>query len=883
MRKILFVLLMIATTLGIVVHTTVSAEAAQNQCEITGEPSVVAGDWNSVALWEKGSISATGAEYKAANFARTKDYLPENITLVYAENDYVFRVAVYDLAGTFLGFWDNNEISATSKTLYYLNPQGLENCRIRLICQRLGASTIDVAECANIHFLDSGKKEEFAPRPTLTFIDDDGSMDALNNWESICDETGIKITSALVTNAMGDENDPDRTKASWSDVARLQEKGFEFVSHTHNHINVLKTEDKVCEADFAASVALLKEHGCEYRYLVYPYNATSSQKIALVKKYFEAAVGLGGNDSNPGSDNTMPVYTHWLRRYSINEAETTTKVAYNGTTVDAHAFKSLDTLKGYIDDAVANNSWVIIMTHLRNNGEFYHDAESRQMILDLCQYAQEKGVAIQNFGEAYSRFKNIAETGTQSIYGNPHYVVDGNGVVHYRGQDEAGHIVEIIPGKSATCVESGWTEGKYCPACDEMLVPQEEIPVTEAHIFDNDNDAVCNGCYYVREMVDTYKFENYGVTFVDSDTTHTNQRVVVYNIGKETVIDPSDETLLKSIDSKAKTYWDAKNINKIVLTDAGNYIFLLKYNVASGAVVKAPLRVSVSTAPKLFVDNNRITVVDSFTGNINHRLVIYYLGDETVEDISNETALKTIDPKPATYWGIDKINKHILQKAGNYALLLHYNEGKSEKKTVAQLAQATAMSVPIIEGLSADYRLVVTDEDVSHKNHRATAYYVGEKTGEETYDEAQLRTIDPSAKTYWGLSKINKMQLRKKGDYAVVLHYNLSNGAKRTVTATITVDLETPVLTVQDSKLNVRDIKNQYVNHRATVYYLADGEIEDIYDEAALQNMDPAAKTYWGLDKINKVTMTRSGTYVVMFHYNLPNSAKMTIALQIDI
>lgn len=882
MRRIFFLLLVIVSAIGIVGYTAVLAETEQNMCKITGEASVVSGDLNDISLWEKGGISATGAEYKTANMARTKDYLPEDVALVFTENDCVFRAAVYDFAGNFLGFWDNNEISGTSKSLYYLNPKGLENCRVRLLCQRLGADSIDISACANIHFLGQEEKESFAPQPTLTFIDDDGSMDALLNWESICDETGIKITSALVTNAMGDENDPNRTKASWSDVARLQEKGFEFVSHTHNHINVLKTDNKVCETDFAASIALLKEHGCEYRYLVYPYNATSSQKISLVNKYFEAAVGLGGNDANPGSDNTLPVYTHWLRRYSINEAEETTKVEYNGEIVDAHAFKDLDTLKSYIDDAVTNNSWVIIMTHLRNSGEFYHDAESRQMIIDLCKYAQEKGVAIQNFGEAYSRYKNITETGTQSIYGNPHYVVDCNGVVHYRGQNEAGHIVEVLPGKSATCVESGLTQGEYCPACDTVLVPQEEIPVTDAHIYDNDNDAVCNGCYHIRKMVDTYSFENYMVTFADSDPTHTTHRVVVYKVGEQTITDPSNETLLKSIDSKAKTYWDAKNINKILLTDAGNYILLLKYNVASGAVVRVPLRVTVSSAPKLFVENNRITVVDTFADNINHRLVIYYLGDKTVENVNDEAALKAIDSAPVTYWGIDKINKHILQKPGNYALLLHYNEGKSVKKTVAQFAQATAMSVPVIEGLGADYKLVVTDADTTHINHRATAYYLGEKTV-DTYDEAQLKTIDPNAATYWGLAKINKLQLRKKGNYAIVLHYNLSNGAKRTVTATVTVDLELPVIKVQDGKLMVEDAKNQYINHRATVYYLADVDIADIYDEAALKNIDPTATTRWGLNKINKAVLDKPGNYVVVLHYNLPNSGKMTVAASVNI
>lgn len=879
MKRILLFFLALLTAMCVISSMTVLAETEQQLCVNTGKASVVEGDLNNVALWEKGGISVTGAGYNAENLLRTKTYLAEDVAFVYAENDYVFRVAVYDASGRFLGFWDNKEISDTSKTLYYLNPMGLEGYRIRLICQRLGASVISVNECGNIHFVDTYQHSNYLNQPTLTFIDDDGSLDALKNWEDICDQAGISITSALVTNAMGDENDPNRTKASWSDVARLQEKGFEFVSHTHNHINILKTSDKSCEADFAASIALLREHGCEYRYLVYPYNATSSQKIALVKKYFDAAVGLGGTDANPGSDNTLPVYTHWLRRYSINEASATTKVEYNGVTVDAHAFKDLDTLKGYIDDAITNGSWVIIMTHLRNDGVFYHNEESRQMILDLCQYAREKGVAIQTFGQAYDRYKNRVETGTQSIYGNPHYVVDANGVVHYRGLNEAGHIEESVPGKMPTCKEPGLTEGKYCPACNEVLLPQEVIPITGEHIYDNDNDAVCNACWYVRNMVDEFSFENYRVKFADSDTTHTNHRVEVYNIGDHVVVDPSDEKALKAIDSAAKTYWNANNINKIFLTDAGNYIFLLKYNVPSGVAVRVPLRVMVSTAPKLFVEDNKVTVLDSYAGNINHRLVPYYLGDETVSDIYDEAELEKIDPDATTHWGLARINNLILPKAGNYVLLLHYNEGKSAKKTVAQFVQTSALSEPVIKGVGADYKLIVADEDTTHKNHRATVYYLGDKTVETLSDETALKEIDPSAKTYWGLNVLNRLQLREKGNYAIILHYNLSNGVKRTVTAIVTVDLEKPVLTAQEGALKVLDVKSQYINHRLTIYYLADEMVADIYDETALKSMDPAAKTYWGLDNINKVALTKPGNYIAVLHYNLPNSSKMTVAV----
>ena len=41
-----------------------------------------------------------------------------------------------------------------------------------------------------------------------------------------------------------------------------------------------------------------------------------------------------------------------------------------------------------------------------------------------------------------------------------------------------GHTEETIPGKAATCTETGLTEGKKCSVCGEILTAQEEIPAT---------------------------------------------------------------------------------------------------------------------------------------------------------------------------------------------------------------------------------------------------------------------------------------------------------------------------------------------------------------------------------------------------------------------
>ncbi len=70
-----------------------------------------------------------------------------------------------------------------------------------------------------------------------------------------------------------------------------------------------------------------------------------------------------------------------------------------------------------------------------------------------------------------------------------------------------GHTEEIIPGKSATCTETGLTDGKKCSVCGEILEEQEEIAMT-SHVYDSDTDATCNVCGATREIPTTAPVED---------------------------------------------------------------------------------------------------------------------------------------------------------------------------------------------------------------------------------------------------------------------------------------------------------------------------------------------------------------------------------------
>lgn len=629
--------------------------------------SLIEPDLNSADFWERGSIDTTGTNVDTyndkpiTNVLRTKTYISDDVKLVYSENDYTFTVVLYDSDGTYAGVWDgscvNNNSKAKASTMRYVNPEPLRSkgYSIRLVCRKSSAGALSpINAYDNVHFLNENQKNIFFPKPTLTFIDDDGAKAALTNWESISDEIGVKITSALTTGIMREENadlglefeagdinynsgsqlvysdnnfnmrtksdkdyrtayetsfalsdydltpdrdvtltiyyrkdgksvwntevrnnqdtspivleqnthfaikfetnnqcvfvseisqppkpdyptnydsnDPDTVndyvfnlyqyfdnmnsysrlleeykaecvrvenaikslvdrlvicvnpaKLSWDEVGRLRSKGFEFVSHTHRHINVLdgSTEQKQLDirirndiredvvkdaddndetlteteisnrvqsifnnlsesdlaskrdekeqkaiqaketirADLNSSTATLREHGCNHQYLVYPYNGIDADTTSLVKEYFTAAVGLGGTN---GDINQVPIFSHQLHRYSVNQAEEP----------DGNIpFQEVATLENYLDIANINGGWIILMTHMYGN--YYRENEDRQKIIDVCKYAVENGMTIRTFGEAFDKYKNVLENGN-AYDAKPHYIVDCNDVLHYR-------------------------------------------------------------------------------------------------------------------------------------------------------------------------------------------------------------------------------------------------------------------------------------------------------------------------------------------------------------------------------------------------------------------------------------------------------------------
>ena len=167
-----------------------------------------------------------------------------------------------------------------------------------------------------------------------------------------------------------------------------------------------------------------------------------------------------------------------------------------------------------------------------------------------------------------------------------------------------GHTVEAIPGKDATCEETGLTEGSKCSVCGTVLVAQEEI-AANGHSFTNyesDNNATCtadgtktahcdNGCGETDTITDEGSKLDHTASKVDFNATHHWSACVCGQaMGEEVAHDMfegkckgCDHTVGQqtvTFDSTAQGYENAQAITSATTAD-GKVVFTFAKNDGS--------------------------------------------------------------------------------------------------------------------------------------------------------------------------------------------------------------------------------------------------------------------------------------------------------------
>lgn len=193
---------------------------------------------------------------------------------------------------------------------------------------------------------------EFLPKITATPIDaykdqalvtlsyDDGYM----NWYSKALPLHVKYnmpgTFNINTYHFEEKNDQFMY---YGEVWVAADKGIEIGAHTHKHQRLEITEEVTKEQiieDLKTNIAYLNSIDIKVKTLAAPNSVYSDEMRDIVREHF-AGVRVFGSELNT-RDNYDP---YWLKSYAVTNTT------------------PLEEIKGWIDDAVENNAWLIIMLH----------------------------------------------------------------------------------------------------------------------------------------------------------------------------------------------------------------------------------------------------------------------------------------------------------------------------------------------------------------------------------------------------------------------------------------------------------------------------------------------------------------------------------------
>ena len=213
-------------------------------------------------------------------------------------------------------------------------------------------------------------------RPLLTIISDDGHAD---DWEMFewFQAKGVKAGIAMITGYLEGNNqyfNPTQLK-------EIYDAGWDIQFHGTNHIDMTTLSESQLETEMKSGISTLAAYGIKCEGLVVPYGAINPLVSKVAERHFKYAFG-----ANVGKRNTEGITTYNLQR-----------IVHGNEYTWQH-------YKNAVDNAVRENAWSVIVTHW-----YQLNAEQKQLMMDMIDYAKSEGVDIVTTKEALEIYGNVVE------------------------------------------------------------------------------------------------------------------------------------------------------------------------------------------------------------------------------------------------------------------------------------------------------------------------------------------------------------------------------------------------------------------------------------------------------------------------------------------
>lgn len=234
-------------------------------------------------------------------------------------------------------------------------------------------------------------------RPLISFTDDDGKAGVYTKWLPILQEKNIPMSLCIVTGQIGNPG-----YLTWEQVQDLQNNhNCEILSHTVTHKNIATHDtNKTWIEELKQSKQTLINHGINVRGFAYPNGGFWGTKEGLVdgtsNGFWMTALFYDYGITTSSTINTHPIPSNMgIDRAGI------------GSYATEGRFDTLENIKARVDECYDQNGWLIFMTHI---DDVAHTDEDNQMLRDLIDYINTKGIDIVTLSEGFELFGNAIET-----------------------------------------------------------------------------------------------------------------------------------------------------------------------------------------------------------------------------------------------------------------------------------------------------------------------------------------------------------------------------------------------------------------------------------------------------------------------------------------
>jgi peptidoglycan/xylan/chitin deacetylase (PgdA/CDA1 family) len=190
----------------------------------------------------------------------------------------------------------------------------------------------------------------------VSFTFDDGLASASTEAAKTLANYGFTGTDYVITSCVGMNTVPNNCPAdgdvpymTWSQIIDLQNKGWEIGSHTNTHPLLASTDPDIqpvkltldeVKDELTISKNALEAQGISAKAFSSSYGDWDQTVLAEIAKVYTSHRGYADTGYNP-----FPYNDYLLRDQQVQ------------------AGVSVDTVKGYIDYAIANNQWLILTFH----------------------------------------------------------------------------------------------------------------------------------------------------------------------------------------------------------------------------------------------------------------------------------------------------------------------------------------------------------------------------------------------------------------------------------------------------------------------------------------------------------------------------------------